>query len=208
VLVYVLDQCLRMLHPFIPFVTEAVWQHLPHEEEALIIAKWPEADPACIDAEAEAEMGLLMALIQGIRHIQAEYNVKPGTPVPAHIAAASHLETIERHRALLERLAHADPAALQIAAALDAPEHAAAAIAGDVTAYVPLTGLIDLEAERVRLQKQLDDTAAQVARVDELLANEGFVAKAPAEVIAREREKLAGLRAELESLEKRLEVLA
>jgi len=208
VLVYTLDQCLRMLHPFIPFVTEEIWQHLPHEEEALIIARWPEADPTLIDDEAEAEMALMMALIQGIRHIQAEYNVTPGTAVPVHIAAASRLELIEAQRALLDRLAHADPAALQIAAHLDAPDHAAAAIAGDVTAYVPLAGLIDLTAERARLQKRLDETAAQVGRSEELLANESFTGKAPAEVVAREREKLIGLQAEHESLAKRLEVLS
>jgi valyl-tRNA synthetase len=207
-LVYVLDQCLRMLHPYIPFVTEEIWQHLPHEAEALIVEQWPEADPGFLDDEAEAEMGLMMSLIQGIRHIQAEYNVKAGTQVPVHFSAAGQSELLASHSVLFERLAHADPAALQIAPELEAPEHAAAAVAGNVTAYVPLAGLIDLNAERARLQKLLDDTAAQAARVEDLLANEDFVAKAPAEVVAREREKLADLQTECESLAARLKVLS
>ena len=208
VLVAALDGCLRMLHPYIPFVTEEIWQYLPHEEEALIVARWPEADPAYFDDEAEAEMGLLMTLIQGIRHVQAEYNVAPGALVPVHIAAASHVTLIRDYQTLLERLAHADPNALQIAAALEAPDHAAAIVAGDVTAYVPLAGLIDLEAERARLRKQLDETATQAARIESLLANANFVAKAPEDVVAHEREKLAALQTEREALRQRLEVLS
>ena len=209
VLTYVLDQCLRMLHPFVPFVTEEIWQHIPHEGEALIIARWPEADPSYFDTEAEEQMALLMDLIRGIRNIRAEYKVEPAHRVPALMEAGEWAALLDAHRDLFVRLAGVDAENLTIAAELpEKPQQAASVTVGGVTAFLPLVGLIDLEAERARLRKELEDIAAQIARSEQLLSNDGFTQKAPAEVVQRERDKLADLRAMHAAIESRLRQLA
>ncbi len=209
VLTYVLDQCLRMLHPFVPFVTEEIWQHIPHEGEALIIARWPEADPTYLDAEAEEHMTLLMDLIRGIRNIRAEYKVEPAHRVSALIEGGEWAPLLDAYRDLFVRLAGVDANGLEIAARLpEKPQQAAAVTVGGVTAFLPLAGLIDLEAERARLSKELESIASQIARSERLLNDDGFTQKAPAEVVQRERDKLTDLRASYAAIEERLRELA
>ncbi len=207
ILVHVLERTLRLLHPFMPFVTEAIWQALPHEGEALIIAPWPQPGPT--DPEAEAQMELLMELVRGIRNARAEYNVEPARRIPALFVAGDQTALLQAHRDLLVNLARLDAGQTQITAArADKPHQAVTLVSGPVVCYLPLAGMVDLDAERARLQRELDDLARQVARLESLLANPGFVTKAPAEVVARERAKLAELQTAHAQLAERLAQLS
>jgi valyl-tRNA synthetase len=204
VLVYVLERALRLLHPFMPFVTEEIWQNLPHEGEALIVAAWPEPGPR--DEAAEREMGALMDAIRAIRNARAEYDVTPGKRIPALIAAGDAVSLLEGQREVLCFLARLDPDALTIAPTLPPPSQAATVVVGDVVGYLPLAGLVDLEAERERLARELAETEAGIARSEALLQGE-FAHRAPAAVVQRERDKLADLQAAREQLRARLERL-
>jgi len=198
--------CLRMLHPYIPFVTEEIWQHIPHEGDALIIAQWPEYDEARIDEQAEREMDLLMELIRGIRNTRAEYNVPPSKAIPALIGAGDFTNTFMRESELFQRLANIDLAALELAQEISAPPEQAAvvAVAGGVTAYLPLAGLVDLEAEQARLTKEVGELQQRIAQSEGLLGKESFVNNAPEAVVQKERDKLSDLHAQREALEERL----
>jgi valyl-tRNA synthetase len=208
VLVYVLDQCLRLLHPFVPYVTEEIWQHIPHEGETLIIAQWPEEDGRFFDDEAEAALEMLQALVRGIRNVRAEYKVEPAKRIRALIVGGEQTPLLEEHRDLFARLANVDAGELHISASVEQPpEQAASVTIGGVTVFLPLAGLVDLDAERERLREELDGTAQQISRTETLLANGGFTAKAPAEVIRREQDKLADLQAQHNALRERLEKL-
>jgi len=207
-LLQVLETALRLLHPFMPYITEELWQALPGEArrgEALIVARWPEADPAMLDEEAEERMALVQELIRGIRNLRAEYNVTPGKRIPALIAADA-APWLEEQRAVLCALAKLDPSQLTVRPTVQPPEQAATVVVGDVAAYLPLAALVDLEAERERLKRELENVEARVARSDSLLAGE-FAAKAPANVVQRERDKLGELQATAAQLKEQLERL-
>jgi valyl-tRNA synthetase len=208
ILTYALDQCLRMLHPFIPYVTEEIWQHIPHQGEALIVARWPEANPAYFDAEAEGQMAQLMELIRGIRNVRAEYDVPPGRRIAAQIQAGDAATMLHTQREIIARLANVDADALEIAASIARPPAQAATVpSGSITTYLPLAGLVDLDAERERLKKEMEEAAHQIAKTEGLLSNASFMDRAPTEVVQRERDKLAGLQATANALEERLKAL-
>jgi valyl-tRNA synthetase len=212
VLIYVLERTLRLLHPFMPFVTEEIWQHLPQDgdrsaPESLMIAPWPEVGD--LDEEAEAEMALIMEAVRAVRNARAEYDVQPGRRVTAVIAAGPHYDTFDRQREVLIRLARLDPEALEIRSALlHKPEKAVALVLGNVELYLPLAGMVDLDAERERLNGELEEVGVQIAASEKLLANQGFVTKAPAHIVGRERDKLADLQEQAAKLRERLESLA
>src|SRR5690606_2648628 len=175
VLTHVLDQCLRMLHPFVPFVTEEIWQHIPHEGETLMLARWPEADESRYDGTAEDEMGLLMELIRGIRNIRAEYKVEPGRKIAVDVEAGEDAAMVDAQRQIFERLANVEAATMTVAARLaEKPEQAVSVTVDGVTAFLPLAGMVDLDAERERLRRELESLKSQIARSEQLLANEGF----------------------------------
>ncbi|MFQ5611179.1 MAG: valine--tRNA ligase [Anaerolineae bacterium] len=207
VLVYVLERMLRMLHPFIPFVTEAVWQHLPHEGQTIMLAPWP--DLGQTDEEAEADMALLIEAIRAIRNARAGYNVEPARRIPALIAAGEKYELFETQRGILTQLARLDGEALRLAHTLfEKTEDAVAlVVGGGIEIYLPLAGLVDLEAERARLEKELGQVIQGIARSAGMLSNQNFVNKAPEEVIQRERDKLAELETQAEKLRERLAAL-
>ncbi|MBC7314894.1 MAG: class I tRNA ligase family protein [Chloroflexi bacterium] len=198
-----LEGCLRLLHPYMPFVTEALWQYLPHQGEALIIAPWPQA--GAVDEEAESLMGSLMELIRVIRNARSEYNVEPARRIAAIVVAEERAAFLEGQRAVLEALARVDGGRLTIVKHLEEiPQHALALVVSDYACYLPLAAMLDLDRERERLQKELVDLQREVARAEKLLANEGFVSKAPAAVVQREREKLEDLRGRVVRLNERL----
>jgi valyl-tRNA synthetase len=209
VLLHVLERALRLLHPFMPFLTEAIWQALPdegREGESLMLARWPEPEPALLDEEAEGRMDLAVALIRGIRNRRAEYDVTPGKRIPALIAAGDAAGWLDEQRAVLCALAKLDADALSIQLAIEPPAQAATVVVGDVVAYLPLAGLVDLEAERGRLSKTLAGIEDRIDRSRTLLAGE-FAQKAPDHVVQRERDKLADLQAERAKLKERLAAL-
>jgi valyl-tRNA synthetase len=207
VLVHVLDRTLRLLHPFMPFVTEAAWQHLPHGDDSIMVAAWPA--PGNIDEEAEVAMQLVMDVVRAIRNARAEYNVEPGRSIPASIAAGDKYDLFQSQQDVLTELAHLDAEKLRLAHTLfDKPEQALTLVVGGVEIYLPLAGMVDLAAERERLQKELAHVEQGVARSEKLLDNEGFTGKAPAEVVQKERDRLAGLQAQAAKLRERLAALA
>jgi len=207
VLWQVLEASLRLLHPFAPFFTEALWQALPGRPgPALIVARWPETDATRIDEGAERSMNLLMELVRGIRNVRAEYDVTPGKRIPALIAAGAATPTLAARRAVLCALAKLEPSDLQIEPEIMPPAQAASVVVGDVIAYLPLAALVDLEAERARLRKALDDIERRIARSQMLLAGE-FAQRAPAHVVEQERRKLAEMETERATLEARLAAL-
>ena len=205
VLVYVLERTLRLLHPFMPFVTEAIWQRLPHTGEALIVARWPEAGP--MDEAAEAQMALVQEIVRGIRNARSEYNVEPARRIAAWIAAGDATAMLREQREVLVSLARLDSEQLVIEPVMPAPERAVTVVAGGTTTYLPLAGMIDLDAERERLRKALAALQSDIARSEKLLGSDGFRAKAPAEVVAREEARLVGLKEQQAKLEAQLALL-
>jgi len=203
VLVYVLDGCLRLLHPCMPFVTEAIWQYLPHQDEALIIAKWPRA--GALDAEAEEKMAVFAELVRAIRNARAEYDVEPGRRIATIIAAGDNLGFLRKQAAVLETLAHIDGQQLTLEARLDSkPDKALALVGVGFECYLPLAALLDLDKERARLSAELEQLTREVARSEKLLANPGFMSKAPEAVVQKERDKAADYQERQAKLRERL----
>nr|MBN1228714.1 valine--tRNA ligase [Anaerolineae bacterium] len=208
ILTYILDLCLRMLHPFIPYVTEEIWQHIPHEGETIMYAPWPEADEHYLDEEAETGMDLLMTLVKGIRNIRSEYKVPPSRAIEILIEASDNADLLTGNQEIFNRLANADPDKLRITSTLPEHTHQAAVVAASgVTVFIPLADLIDIDAERLRLRKELEQLQGLIARAEAVLANNDFVEKAPEEVVRRERDKLADLQAASQSIDDRLKML-
>jgi valyl-tRNA synthetase len=206
VLAYVLEQSMRLMHPYMPFVTEAIWSHLPGVSatgEALMTSRWP-APSGLADAGAEADFGRLQEMIRAVRNARSEYNVEPGRRVAALIAAGEYAGLVQANADLLVSQAKIEGDTLQFAAELPAPAKAVALAVGGVTVYLPLAGLVDMEAERKRLQKEMENVDGQIARIDGLLANEGFLAKAPEPVVNREKAKLEELRGQRVQLQANL----
>ncbi len=215
-LVSVLDFALRLLHPFMPFVTEEIWQHLkaawPSGDcwpESLMISPWPEVDTAQLDEGAEADMDLLMDLIRQIRNARAEFNVTPGKKIPAIVVGDAKLPVLEAQQGLLTFLAKIDDTHLTLHRALrEKPKKAVALVSTEgVEAYLPLAGLVDLEQEVARLQKALAEAGQEIQRAEAMLSNESFASKAPPHVVQQQRDRLAEQQERRERLEARLRTL-
>ncbi|WP_158738192.1 valine--tRNA ligase [Alteribacillus sp. YIM 98480] len=202
VLAYVLDHTMRLLHPIMPFITEEIWQHLPHSGESITTAAWPKANESFIDDNAVKDMELLKSVIRSVRNTRAEMNVAPSKPIDLQINTADQhvLAQLERGRDYLERFCN--PENLTVKTDLDAPEKSVSQVLTGATLYMPLAGLIDLDEEIARLQKEQEKLDKEVERVQKKLANEGFVKKAPAHVVDEEKQK------EKDYLEKREKVAA
>ncbi len=211
ILAHVLEQTLRLLHPFIPFATEEIWQHLKKAAggkdwpDALIVAPWPKAGPT--DEAAEADMALLMEAIRAIRNARAEHDVKPEIRLAALIASSDKADLFESHRAEIAQLARIDGDGLHIARSLAAPSKALSLVLAPATVYLPFAQLVDVDAERARLNKELADVETQIARSEKLLSGE-FTGRAPAPVVQKERDKLAALRGKRAKLTEQIESLA
>ena len=203
ILVYVLETSLRLLHPYMPFVTEEIWQYLPHEGPALIVANWPHSDPAFRDAEAEASMQALIEVIRGIRNARAEYEVDPGRFIQAYAHGGSLQPLLAEYESLVQRLARVE-AITFLPEGESYPDKAASIVVGNATLYLPLAGMVDIEAELARLTKDMEGLESQLQRSNSLLGNPDFVARAKPEVVAREQAKLADLTTREEALRKRI----
>jgi len=207
VLNYVLTNTLKLLHPFMPFITEEIWQHLPEEGKTIMLTKWPESMAELTDKAAEREMDLIMEVIRSIRNIRAEMNVPPGKKAETIIIAKSKeaYAIITKGQEYVARLAQGEPVKI-IEGTGFKPSKAAAAIVGDLEVYLPLEGLIDMEVEMKRLEKELNQTRKELARVTAKLSNEGFLAKAPREVIEKEQIKQREMAVKEQALLERLKV--
>ena len=217
-LVRVLDTSLRLLHPFTPFVTEELWGHLREAvlasplahlaadwPEALIIAPWPEPETAeGWEAQAVDDFSLVQEIVRAIRNLRAEKNVKPSQRIPAILVAGEATATLQAQAKTIAALARLDTAQLRITESLpEKPADHVALVVGAVEIYLPLAGLIDPAEERARLEKELAEAEAQIARLEKLLASP-FAEKAPPPVVQKERDKLANFRQSAEKLRAQL----
>ena len=207
VLVYVLDRILRLLHPFMPFITEEIWQHLPHRGDTISLAEWPVYDAKWEAAEAVSEMRQLMDVIRAVRNIRAEVNVAPGKKIDLLIRpdGGSSQAVLERNADVLRRFCNTEE--LRIDPALASPEKAMTAVVSCAELFFPLAGLIDIEQEINRLKKELKTLDYEVERIEKKLANEGFITKAPAKVIEEEKAKLKDYADKREKVIARIAVL-
>jgi valyl-tRNA synthetase len=207
--VEVFEAILKLLHPFMPFITEALWHRLRPREaaDALICAAWPAPDDEAAAPEAAELFRLLQAMISGVRSVRSQYNVAPSKRIAAAISVSpsGHGEgarelaaLIEAYREYVRRLAGVDD--LSVDVGLEKPSASAAVVVEGHEVFVPLAGMIDLGVERERLGKEIAQKEGFLAGVEKKLSNEQFVGRAPEEVVAKERQKAADARAELEKL--------
>ncbi|MDX3925436.1 MAG: valine--tRNA ligase [Shinella sp.] len=197
---YVLDEIYKLLHPFMPFMTEELWAHTAgegRERDGLIChAEWPA--PAYADESAADEINWLIDLVSGIRSVRAEMNVPPAATAPLVVVDAGALtrKRLQQHESAIRRLARVE----NIVLAEAAPKGAAQIVVGEATACLPLGSLIDLSAEKARLEKTIEKTTAEAGRIQGKLSNEKFVANAKPEIVEAERERLTELEQQLASL--------
>ncbi len=198
---------LSLLHPFMPFITEELWQYLPHQGETIMLTPWAEGDKALLDEAAEEAMALVMETVKAVRNLRSQFNVGPGKKADL-IMLAGDDETkalLASCRSYLTNLASAENITLGDLSN-EKPGQAVTALVRGIEIYLPLAGLVDMQAEKARLQKEGDKVKGEIKALEGKLGNEGFRAKAPAEVIAKEEEKLADARYRLQALEARLAI--
>ena len=207
VLAYVLDQILRMLHPFMPFVTEEIFQALPQTSGSIVEASWPEVKSEFTKEEEAKQFGLLVDIIRAVRNIRAEVNTPMSKQIEISIETKNEAvqEILEQNKAYLERFCN--PSTLTIAREISSGEQAMTAVVTGAEIILPLKGLINVEEEIARLEKELKKLDGEVERVEKKLSNKGFVAKAPAKVIEEERTKQKDYTEKREVVKKRLEEL-
>ncbi|MCK4964520.1 MAG: class I tRNA ligase family protein, partial [Dehalococcoidia bacterium] len=193
VLAHVLDNSLRLLHPFMPFITEEIWQnlkvHLDTEAaESIMISPYPMADESCLDEAAEKRMAVVTDIVRSIRNTRAEFKVEPSRWIEALVAAnEASLDIVSQSRAI-ERLARVNPLTI-IDASDRRPDMVKTIVLEGAEVILPMSGMIDLEAERMRLNKEIDSNQAEIARIEARLNDENFISKAPPDVVERERKK-------------------
>ena len=199
-LVRVLEATLRLLHPFMPFITEEIWQRLPHKGESIMLAPYPRVSRAQRNLEAEHKMAAVMALVTAVRNIRGEMRIPPGTTLTATLRPGRDGGAVfAASQALVDTLARArlavDPQATR-------PRNSAMAVIDGAELYVDLTGVVDLAGERQRIEKEIKRAAETVEFLKGKLARPEFAERAPAEIVARERERLSeqeALRAKLQA---------
>ena len=206
VLSSVLKGTLELLHPFMPFITEEIWQHLPDHGITIMRAPWPQFREDLVDTAAMQEMGLLMEVTRAIRHIRGEMNVPPGRQAEVLLVAPDDTRTvIEKNVEYVQLLSNAVIKAYPVLEQI--PEQAAHAVTKGVGVFVPLKGLIDVDKEIARQVKELAHVEKDLARVRGKLANAGFLGKAPAEIIEKEKAKEEELAGKQSAIKERLAML-
>jgi valyl-tRNA synthetase len=214
----VFDMALRLLHPFTPFVTEELWGHLRNAvrnsqfftlaadwPDALIVAKWPESrEPEGWEEHKVTDFELVQEVVRAIRNLRAEKGVAPSQRIAASIAAGAKTDLLNEQSKVLASLAGLSESELSIVPSLDdKPKDTVALVVGSVEIYLPLAGMVDLAGEKARLEKDLKEAESHIQRLEKLLAGD-FANKAPAPLVAKEREKLAGYRETAEKIKAQL----
>jgi valyl-tRNA synthetase len=209
VLRYVLSALLKMLHPFMPFITEALYENLPgNEGKSCMLSAWPAFDKTLVHEKGEAQMQGIMEVIRAVRNLRAELKVQPGHKARLMLRPEAGWEEVLRE---------AEPFFLRLAGASsltivydtdDLPPKLVTAVCPAAEVMIPLGDLVDLDKERARLIKERDNTASEIARAQGKLANQGFLNKAPAALVEAERAKLEELERMLVKLDERLAGLA
>ena len=207
VLMYVLEGLIKLLHPFMPYLTEEIYQHLPGHDGMLILAQWPEAKPEYDFAREERQMEGLMEIIRAIRNLRAEMNVQPGKRTHITLIPENGWEdTLAMAEPYLQRLAGASDVQLGGKDAL-AGEKVVSAVCAAGEIRIPLGELVDFEKEIARLEKEKKNLEGEIARANGKLNNPGFLSKAPAALVEQERAKLSTNESMLKSLEQRIQDL-
>ncbi|HHO68081.1 MAG TPA: valine--tRNA ligase [Gammaproteobacteria bacterium] len=210
-LVQVLEALLRLAHPIIPFITEEIWQRVAplagRAGDTIMLAPYPQPDDYPADDQASAEMDWVKQFVLGVRKIRSGMNIEPRKPLPVLLqnGSAEDAERLQRNRHYIESLARVE--SITWLDGEEAPE-SATALVGDMKVLIPMAGLIDKDAELARLQKELDRKQADLERTEKKLANDNFVARAPAAVVEKERAKADNLRATLAGLREQLDRIA
>lgn len=203
----IFEQLLTMLHPFMPFITEEIWQRIQSREvdEALIVGDWPEVNESLIDPKAEKDFNLIQQLVSNMRNIRAEMNISPNADIEVLIKTPdkSTAEGLLENRVIFDKLQSIE--SLTISTELTKPKASASAVVASCELYIPLKGLIDFDKERRRIEKEIEQTRGFLASVENKLANEGFINNAPDKIVEKERQKKKDATEKLEKLHKNLE---
>ena len=207
ILVYVLDNTLRLLHPIMPFVTEEIWQSVPHVGESLVVATYPTVHPEQMDEKAAEEMEFLMDFIRSVRTVRNEMNTPLSKPINiiAKVSDAVHYAILKENESYIARFSN--PEEFVYGEDVEAPSDAVTSVITGAEIYLPLAGLINIEDEIARLEKEAEKLQQEVDRVEKKLSNEKFVAKAPAAVVEAERAKGADYQAQREAVLERIATL-
>ena len=207
ILVYVLDNTLRLLHPIMPFVTEEIWQSVPHVGESLVVATYPTVHPEQMDEKAAEEMEFLMDFIRSVRTVRNEMNTPLSKPINiiAKVSDAAHYAILKENESYIARFSN--PEEFVYGEDVEAPSDAVTSVITGAEIYLPLAGLINIEDEIARLEKEAEKLQQEVDRVEKKLSNEKFVAKAPAAVVEAERAKGSDYQAQREAVLERIATL-
>lgn len=207
VLSYVLDRTMRMLHPYMPFVTEEIWQNLPHVGETIVTSAWPEVEEAYMFEESKQAMQYVVEIIKAVRQARSEVNTPLSKAIPIYIKTkdAEIKQMLDENQHYLERFGH--PSELVISTDIETPDKAMTSVVGAGEVILPLEGLIDMDKEIARLEKELDKWQSELDRVDKKLSNENFVNKAPEKIINEEKAKKHDYQEKFDSVKARIEQL-
>lgn len=207
VLSYALDRIMRLLHPFMPFVTEHIWQNLPHEGESIVTSAWPTVDASLVFEESKDVMEQLVEIIKAVRQSRLEVNTPLSKEIPIKIQAKN--ETIQQllktNQHYLERFCN--PSTLEIETQIDIPDKAMTTVVAAGEVILPIEGLIDMDKELERLEKDLQKWQKELDRVNKKLSNENFVNKAPEHIINEEKEKQVKYQEKYDGVKARIEQL-
>ena len=211
-LIEVLESLLRLLHPLMPFITEEIWQQVaPRADikgDTIMLQPFPEVDASADDSDAVSDIEWVRQFILGVRQIRGEMDISPGKPLPVLLqhASASDRKRSETHASLLRGVGRVE--SVTVLGANEEPPAAATALLGELRLLVPMKGVIDVDAERARLEKQLDKVNVDLARTNGKLGNEKFVNNAPADVVTKEKQRAADFEKTITQLNEQLEKLA
>ena len=201
---WVLDQILKLLHPFMPFITEDLWAKIADSRESnLITAEWPSYGEELIDDAAVAELDWLQTLITNIRIVRADMNIPPAKKAPLMLCGKVLDPRLETYAAQLSPMARVE----RVELADEVPNNALQTVVEGVQYAIPLAGLVDLDEKRKRLGREIAKAQAEIEKIDKKLGNEAFVAKAPEKVVNLQKERRAGYAAEVELLQTALDGL-
>jgi valyl-tRNA synthetase len=204
---FVLENTLKLLHPFIPFVTEEIYSQLKGEEVLLTLEPWPAADNKFINAEADAKIGLLIELTTSIRNIRSQWNIKQNDQIPCLFNTDSRLslDLLKGNTHVMQKLCGI---AINFGTGADKIHNSVTGVVGDIKYYILLSGLVDLAKEKARIREQITQQEQAAAAIEARLSNDGFLKKAPPEVVEKDRGRMKELRSKNAELEKALKSLA
>ncbi|MEJ2235251.1 MAG: valine--tRNA ligase [Syntrophobacterales bacterium] len=206
VLLHGLSSIIRLLHPIMPYVTEELWHHLPGNEGSIMVADFPRPEEPLVDRQGEEQMAVVMDVTTAIRNIRGEMNVAPAAQVEAMVFGPESLtNTVKTHGHYIEDLARLST--LELVREGERPRVAASAVVGELELFVPLEGVLDFKEENRRLQKEISKLEPELARTQKKLANEAFLSRAPADIVAKEKDKLQRLGGKLNKFQMQLEKL-